>query len=304
MSSRTIAWVIGLCLAGCRASGSNLDAVGIDPAAESDLGPLDVIGQFGLGVPFKHTLAAGKTTVVTLPADTLAPFDVTVDAGPGVDADLQLELWGPFDPKTGLFNPMRARSVLVPGHQTHILGFVPPQTGKYFAMIRDAQLRMVPVTVNYAPARAAAFRFNVTGNQLQAEADADGQIMWSGWVQACLNWKQQMLQLSGNNVEQVDCGTPTIGPHGAWMTSNPTMTVAVPGASFDHVDTSSFGDQITASSLDDLDAQCDTQLTAAKAQFADRLLAATCKSINPDSTAVLVGPVQTYQPTTYLVPAP
>jgi hypothetical protein len=316
MSTRTIAWVLGLCLLGC---GQRSDVVAIDPSAHSDttpdlvaLGPIDVLGHLPhVQAVFDHTLAAGKTTVVLLPAATLDPFDVTVEVSPAaMDADLQLELRGPYAPdsKTSTFGPVLARSALLPQQTAHLRGYVPAQAVTYVALIRDAQLRAVPVTFSYLSAKAPALRFAVTGNELRGAFDDDPAAARTSWDQACLKWKQQMFALSGaTNVEELDCGEPGSGLHEDWVSSRPTLTVAVPEATFDHVDKTAFGDPVDASSLDDLDQQCAAQFADGQAQFGARFLAATCVLTFAKIESKFGGPPEeTYvaQPTLYVAPAP
>jgi hypothetical protein len=190
----TISLVLAACLAGCGGARAGSDPP-VATEDRSDSKDFDIIPGLEINKFISHTLVPNKTMLLELNAPTLDPFSVRVDAP---DGDITLELWGPLL-ANNLFAPLRARSTLLPGLQTHVIGFVPPETGHYVALVRDAQGRAIPVTLKYVRSMGPAARFNVTGDgeQLFGESSTDPTAARQSWDDACSRWKQQMLDLSG-----------------------------------------------------------------------------------------------------------
>jgi hypothetical protein len=300
---RSNLWLIfALCLVGCAGRAADPDPeVAID--GRSDASDFDGVGFLNIDdKPLKHTLMANKTMVVALVATTLDPFSVQVDAPAG---DITLQLLGPLDEQTlSSFGALRARSTLLPGLQTHVFGFVPPQTGRYIALVSDAQGRAVDVTFQYVKAMAPAARFDVKAGELLGGSNADPAAWRPSWDEECSFWKQQMLDLSGGNVEQLDCGTPASNPNDNHLFSNPLMTIAIAGDAFTAPSIMEDGLLIEADSVKSLDKQCAARLTDAKGRFGARFLAATCafKKLSGGVLPSGASPTIDAQPTLYLAP--
>src|SRR5262245_28046624 len=144
LATRSLALSLALLAVGCAAEADDggLDALG---KADED-NNFDMVGRINVDMAIDHTTVPGMISVTSLFSEGTDPSHVRVESETG---EIVLELWGPLDPETNLFDPLHERSRLITGAGADVFGFAPPEPGFYLALVRDAQDRAVPFTLEY-----------------------------------------------------------------------------------------------------------------------------------------------------------